>query len=69
MATGREIREAIADAWKTERETYGRTYLDIMSMYAGYIFDGLELGAPKDALDQWVAEFDYAAMAYVDLSR
>ena len=70
MATGKEIREAIADAWQTERETYGRVYKDTMVIYAEFIQLGIELGGvPKDTMNTWETEFDYAAMAYADLSR
>lgn len=70
MATGREIREAIADAWQTERETYGSLYMGTMLIYAGFIELGIQLGGvPKDTMDTWEREFDYAAMAYADLSR
>lgn len=41
-----------------------------MFLYAGFIELGIELGGvPKDTMDRWEREFDYAAMAYADLSR
>ena len=70
MATGREIREAIADAWQTKVDTYSSIYKGTMFLYAEFIQLGMELdGVPKDTMDTWEREFDYAAMAYADLSR
>ena len=70
MATGREIREAIADAWQTDKDTYGSLYRGTMFLYAEFIQLGMQLGGvPKDTMETWEREFDYAAMAYADLSR